>query len=363
MPRVNTAEIVLPILLAFLLPGPASVAQNGSTPELTVSRCWNNSEVSSGRFVAINSESLFVGTGDGEIAALSSAGRKLWESELGGRVNSNLLLSESSLLAVTSVAPGASGDSVDLLRSLSKTTGVTNWIAKLQPSARYALSEHAGQVIVAGTSGNLLAVDQKTGATKWSRAYGQLTADPVFARGRVLLAAGGGQLLTVSLDTGEVEATRKLPTSPTVIAETAVGQIVTGDDRGNVFLLNGTDKPVWKFKSGGAITRLFVVTDYVVAVSNDNFVYHLLLRNGDVDWKKRLSGRVAMAGVVNDDFVVTQSLDDPSIVFTDLVSGRTIGQIFVDPEEVLTGNIVYAGNLLYLVTNRGVRKVSVGDCA
>lgn len=362
MPRIlNPAKFLFLLIALAAIRADAQVAATAPA-ELSVSRCWTNAEIAGGKSAALESDTIFVGSAQGEIAAFSAGGRMLWSSELGGRVSSNLLITETSIIAVTSVIPAAGGEQVDLLRSLSKVTGVTNWIAKLAPASRYSLTVSNDDVVVVGSGGQILAVNQKSGAAKWNRTVPTLTAEPLFARGKVMIAVEGQQMLTVSLETGETENSRKLPGNASVIAENSLGQIVTGDERGNVFLLNGTDKPVWKFKSGGAITRLYVVIDYIVAVSNDNFVYHLLMRNGDVDWKRRLSGRVAGAGVVGDRYVVTQSLDDQSIVFTDLQTGKTAGQFFVETGEILSGNVVNSGSSVFLTTDRGLHRVSIEGC-
>jgi outer membrane protein assembly factor BamB len=362
MPRLQLAEIFLPIVLAFAPFAGTLAAQSVPATELSVSKCWSNSDIPGGRAVASDGESIFVGSGHGAIGSLTTQGRMLWSSELGGRINSNLLVSDTSLVAVTSVVPAASGESVDLVRSLSKVTGVTNWIAKVPTATKYSLGIQDGDIVVAASSGQLLSLSQKTGSVKWSRFVGVLTAEPVFTRGKILAAVEGQQLVTLSLDSGEIENTRKLPSNASVVVENGLGHAVMGDERGNVYLLNGTDKPLWKFKSGGAITRLYVVIDYIVAVSNDNFVYHLLARNGDVDWKKRLSGRVAGAGLIGDKLIVTQSLDDPSVVLTDLQTGKTAGQIFVEPGEALTANVFYSGAAAFLLTDRGVYRVGIDRC-
>ena len=68
-----------------------------------------------------------------------------------------------------------------------------------------------------------------------------------------------------------------------------------GDERGNVTLYsNGSDKPYWRFKSGGShIAYPGSRRRHYLPSSHDNFVYFLNERNGDVVWKKRMAAAIA----------------------------------------------------------------------
>ena len=97
----------------------------------------------------------------------------------------------------------------------------------------------------------------------------------------MIVATTAKQLFSVSLATGEIDSMRKMSYGVTALVETPSGEIIAGDERGNVSsLVNGNAKPYWKFKSGGEISAIFAVGEHLLVTSHDNFVYFLVSRNG-----------------------------------------------------------------------------------
>ena len=79
-----------------------------TTGEVDVAKCWTSTVGNGERFVS-DGIRIFVGGAGAQVDALSLDGKKMWSTELGGEIGSNLLPVDNSLFLVTSpvVAEGA----------------------------------------------------------------------------------------------------------------------------------------------------------------------------------------------------------------------------------------------------------------
>ena len=352
-------------LFIFTLFALVLTAAGQATPvsEITLSRCWVYPTTETGLALASDSAHVFIGADGAKVETLSPDGKKIWATELGGDLSSNLLPSEKGLLLATSTERPAGEKAASVLRSLSKETGITNWTLKLPDAERHFLGLNNGAVIIVSKSGTIESVDTTDGTIKWKRDIADgFVAEPVFSTAGVIVAAKANQIFSVSIATGEIESLRKSVYAVTSLGELASGEIVAGDERGNVLTLNGTDKPLWKFKSGGEISRIFVSGENILATSHDNFIYYLSARKGDVDWKKRLAGRVLQLANIADKYVVSMSFEENSAVFTDLATGKVAGQIVFGDGERLVSPPVSANGSIFMLTDRAAYSYSLSGC-
>lgn len=337
--------------------------QAKTAPEISISKCWAYAAVEAGIALSSDSTRVFIGTDGARVDTLSMDGKKIWSTELGGDLSSNLLPTEKGLLLATSTEGPASERPTSVLRSLSKETGITNWTIKLPSAERFFLGLHKGVVIVVAKSGTIQAVDPVDGSVRWKRDLADgFAVEPVFSNTKVIVAAKANQIFSVSLASGEIESMRKSAYPITSLAELPSGEIVAGDERGNISTLNGTDRPLWRFKSGGEISRIISTGENILAASHDNFIYYLEARNGDVDWKKRLGGRVLQIANIGDKYAVTMSFEENSAVFTDLSTGKVAGQVVFAAEEKLVAPPVTSNGSIYMLTDRAAYSYTLGNC-
>lgn len=327
--------------------------------EITLTRCWSYAVDGAGEFVSAGTVT-FVASSGGRIEALSADGKKLWASELGGEVSSNIVASESSVFVATSVVSTREST----LRSLSTATGVTNWTIKLPDSARHYLVKSNGSVNVVSTGGILQAVDEKTGSGKWQRNIAdKFDAQPAINGLKITLATGNKQLFDVSHSTGEIGSMRTMSHRLTALTSAANGYLFVGDERGNILShVNGSEKPSWKFKSGGEISHLAAAGDHVLAASHDNFVYAILAKNGHVEWKKRLSGRATNIAIVAGKYAIITSAEEQGAMLVELANGRVVSQTILGQGEAVIGAPLYANGQIYLLTNRSISGYSINGC-
>ena len=165
------------------------------------------------------------------------------------------------------------------------------------------------------------------------------------------------------LSSGEIDLMRKLNYGTTALGQLPTGEVIAGDERGNVTSLNGSDKALWRFKSGGGISNVFAAGQQLIATSHDNFVYFLLTSNGDVIWKKRMSGRVSQIGKVLDRYVLIASFEENSAVLTELSNGKAVGQTVFGEKETLVAPPVSVNGLILVLTDRAGYAYSLNGCA
>lgn len=358
LPKISLLFVICTLLAAYVF------GQAKPVGEIDLAKCWAYPAVG-GAVIATDGVFLFAGLGGGKVEGLSLDGKKLWASELGGEISSNILASGRGVFLATSTdsaKAGKPGESV--LRSLSKETGITNWTLKLPYADRHFLGIFNGSVIVVSKSGVIQSVDAKSGSVKWTREIAEgFSAGPVFTASNVYVAATGKQIFGVSLLTGEIESMRKMPYAITALTATAGGEIVAGDERGNVSSLSAAaDKTNWKFRSGGEISRVITVGDHLLVTSHDNFVYFLTGRNGGVAWKRRMSGRAAYVSNFTNKFAIISGVEENKAVFTDLSTRKMVGQIVFDPEENVASEAVSANGLIYILTGDAVYSYSLNGC-
>ncbi|MBK8467124.1 MAG: PQQ-binding-like beta-propeller repeat protein [Chloracidobacterium sp.] len=314
--------------------------------------------------IAADDSRVFLGLNGARIEALSRDGKKIWSSEFGGEISSNIIATDGSLFFATSeVAGETSKSSGSKLRWVSKDTGITNWTMTLPDTDRHYLGLFNGAVIVVSKNGALDAIDVRSGKVEWTRQIAEgFVGEPSFTASSVMLATTGKQILDVSLKNGEINSVRKFPFAVTALSAAENYVLILGDERGNVSASNGGDKPIWTFKTGGEISKVSAFDGHVLVASHDNFVYFLSSRNGGRIWKKRLSGRIGQISRVTERFALISSFEEREAVLTDIANGRVAGRIVFGENESLVARPIAANGLIFVLTNTAAYSYSLNGC-
>lgn len=181
-------------------------------------------------------------------------------------------------------------------------------------------------------------------------------------------AAGALVAHQLSVATGVPTATSGDPDPPTrsaapdktSVSASAGDTIILGNDAGLVTSLSGSG-PVWKFKTGGAISAVIAVGDRFVVISRDNFVYSLRARNGGLEWKRRMPGRIAHYAA-GKDYLLVSSFDQHGASLIDLSTGRVAGQLVLDGDDQIGLDPVIVGDKFVIGTNAGLSGYSLSGC-
>lgn len=359
-PQTIALAIALAMMALLTDAGQTSVdGSNGSHGEVTLSRCWNF-PVDDGRTVTVDATRVIVGSGGAKLEAFAMDGKKLWATELGGEIASNVLVGSGGVFMVTSAVNAGSGKGGGTARFLSLETGITVWTAKLPEADKYSLGFGTDSIIVVTSGGTIEAFATNTGATRWRRELAEgVVGEPRFNHANVYLASSAKQIFTVSLASGEIVAVTKMQFAPTAVSEIS-GDIFIGDERGNVTSLGRRDKANWNFKSGGKISAIVEVGGNLLAASNDNFVYLFSGRSGNVAWKKRLNERVSQIGAIDDRFAIVSGYEENGAHLMEINSGKTVGQLNFDGDEFAVARPVYSNGRVFILTNGAIYSFSMG---
>ena len=150
----------------------SSIALSAQTDEapFSLKKCWEypTSDLI-GRGLVSDVSKVYLSEVGARLEAVSiNDGKKLCFSDLGGEIVSNIAERETAVFVVSrSNEAAASKRSKTVLRSLSKETGITNWVTELEDAAIVYLGISNQTLIAVSDSGNIAAVDAGSGAVRW----------------------------------------------------------------------------------------------------------------------------------------------------------------------------------------------------
>ncbi len=366
MRRILTRQISF-ILIASLIIFPVVLSgQQSKFGDADITKCWSYlTEATPPLSISALNSHIFLGMPGGELESLNRNGRKLWSTDLGGTISSNIMPIKGSVLVVTTIA-GANRTRKEeaILRSLSSETGVPNWSRQMLASASHLLHPHRGWVIVVSSDGSVQALDAATGTAVWKvNVLSGLSANPIFTPSTMLVPSASKHIFTIDLSTGDIVSTRTVSHSITAIVGGPGGEVIAGDERGNIISLSSTnERPDWKFKTGGQISTFVRAGPNILAASHDNFVYSLVARSGHVLWKRRLAARAAILLNIDDRLGLLAAVEDQGTAIIDLKSGKVAGLMPRESGETFAGDLIVFEGLIVASTNRGVHGYSDGSC-
>jgi outer membrane protein assembly factor BamB len=365
MHRMPFPKILVFSLICLFLLYSSLLGQKRAAAEVDVAKCWSYSlGDAAGEQIVSDGNQVLLGLEGAKAEALSLDGRKIWSSEFGGQFKSNILTADGGLFLVNLTVSGDAtkpGDSK--LRSISKETGITNWTLPMPDASHYWLGKFNGAVIIVAKNGIIQSVDAKNGNMKWKREIPDgFVAEPLFNSAGVFVATTGNQIFGISMKAGEILSVRKVRFGITSLGETKSGELIAGDERGNVYSLDGNGKPIWTFKAGGQISNILASSDDFLVASHDNFVYFLRGRNGGRVWKLRLPGRVTGTTLYAGSYALISSFEEHRAMVVDLERGRIAGQAVFDDDETTVQTWPHSEQLIFVLTNKALNAYSVSGC-
>ena len=298
-------------------------------PEL-FSRCWDF-KVTPNLAVTpvLDSSVVYFVDVENKLLALDLVGAgRVWSSELGGEVVSNLLLSDPSLLLVTnSQVVDSTSAPKTFLRSVSRATGITEWRVEIKSSTGLWIGAYPNLIAAVGESGLVSAFSRNDGKLVWERELGAtVTTSPMFGTKGIALGTEAKDIFEVALTDGSLRPLWKSDYLPTALTMDTAGRLVVGDERGNVTAIAANGDRSWTFRNGARISSVLVDDSDYLASSNDNFVYRLT-RGGNVKWKRRLPGRLAQAPLLLDDVAVMSVSGGGGVFVLDVNKGKILDRI------------------------------------
>jgi outer membrane protein assembly factor BamB len=360
--KIGCISMCFSVILLMGFPGLLPAQTAAASPSLK--KCWEYATTElNDRGVAADTTTLYLSKHGGRLEAVSiDGGSRLWFSDLGGEIVSNIAESESAVFVVTR-SPGSAPKSV--LRSLSKTTGITNWVADVPDGDAVFLGSLKNSLIAVSGSGMVSAVNVSNGSARWTaNLKGKIAIEPSFSASEMMVATESKELVVVSLETGNVSFRKAVSYRPTAVLLTENSTGAWGDERGNLFLLDTvTQKPIWKLKQGAEVSGIDILGETLLATSNDNFAYSIALSDGNVRWKKRQPDRIFNPALLSAELIVLASRSGSLSAVLEKDHGKAVDQVSLAADEVMAQSPIAAGKTVFFPTGRGVLAYSFNGCS
>lgn len=331
---------------------------SGASP--VFSKCWEYKAVPDLKVNAVaDAENVYFLDSENKLHGVDiTLGTKLWSTDVGGSVISDLLIADDSILVVTgsTATPGVGSKSI--LWSISRQTGITEWHIDIALSAAVWLGSVGKNVVAVGSDGAASAVDAGKGELTWTAKVGSnVTSDPYFDEIGAAFGIARNEVVRIAGQDGSVRSLWKSKHIPTAVFVDTRGRMLVGDERGNLVSVSADGSRVWSFKNGARISRVLAYGGEYIAASNDNFVYDIS-RGGDVRWKRRLSGRVAGTPVVLGNNLIVSIVGAGAVYVLDLKNGKISNRVETG-DETTAGIAARLNGQGFVMT--GVRAVSYFD--
>jgi outer membrane protein assembly factor BamB len=356
--RHNLLLTLILMVSVGLCAAQATPPRSPKNGEVVFTKCWAYPlGERPGTILAGDASAAFVGTEGGGVIAVSPSGGKLWATDLGGEITSNIETAGDLLFVVTSAAGKTPAST---LRGVSRATGVARWSMNVAASSRQWIFTRPNTVFVISSDGTASSFEADSGKIRWS----SLLHGPVAAASSDLsrvLAATDRKILAVD-NTGRLE---EIPTDGIIagyIAAASAKDILIGDSRGAITLFGGRAKPLWRYRTGGAISNIIPGDDTIIVASHDNFVYSISAYRGSVVWKRRFPGRAAFLRSIDDNLLLVGMADGGDLVAVDAGHGRLAGQIAVGEGEHIAGISQAENGLFTILSDQTLYGYSTKGC-
>jgi outer membrane protein assembly factor BamB len=332
----------------------SALAQKGDDPILTLKMCWQYASVISDSQPVADANYVYIAEPGGRISAISVlTGNRVWSTELGGEVSSDIATDGANVYVVTNDASGGAH-----LRSLGIASGIPDWKFDYRPGTNVQIVEVGGSIVTSQRSGEVSAYRPGAARPDWTLTLPAKIARS-FGGSSILIATNDRKIHSIDVASGK----EKYVYSVDGDIETAItvgDDVLTGDGRGRVTkFVEGSRS--WRFRNGAKITALSETRRGIVVASADNFVYLVSDYNGDVIWKKRLPARVSGVMVTGDVAVVT-SVGESEAALIDLETGKFAGRFTLKDGELFIKAPIYAGGRFIFFTTSRVFAASQTPC-
>jgi outer membrane protein assembly factor BamB len=331
-------------------------------PSLAVRHLWSTRVGDAGKHmrvslgIAVDGETLYVGSRDGVVHAISSAdGRTQW------RADTELALSAGPGAGSGLVVLGTSDGEVV---ALDAADGRQRWKVRVSGEVLSAPLIAGDRVVVHTLDGRMRALSATDGTELWlveelvPRLSLRGAAAPVAAGDVVICGFDTGKLIAVSLARGEQlwQAQVSTPRGRTELerlADVDAAVRISGDDvyavgyQGRIVMLSLESGQVWWGRDASSYRGLAIDDDQVYVAASDGTVMALRRRDGSVVWQQEGLHQRGLGTPVVDGSAVVVGDFEGYLHWLDRDTGRFVARERPGDKPV-TAPVVAAGRLFAL---------------
>lgn len=359
--------------------------------------CWKlKYEESLNNTIASDNNSYLLTVGGAVKSLHSESGEKRWETDLGGEILSTPYIDGENVYiaskvnehykAVSNYGSEVSTDGNErniIIRSLSISSGVTIWQTNLKTNLnpeQIFLHVYKSILLIVDKNGNLNSICKNDGILKWRESLNvKLSAPPYFFANKAILGTFEKQLVILNLNEEKTYKKVELDVIPTAIyINNNDGSFIIGDQKGIVLStkMKKTDYEIskkeikeikeknngWKFRLGAAVSNISFTPKGLLITSLDNFAYLISSKEGNLIWKRRLTGRISDKLLVFDNYALLTTIANPIIFVLELSAGKLINEIVLEDEDLLIANPIKSMNKIIVPTSKGLYAFSSKEC-
>ncbi|MGC4082016.1 MAG: PQQ-binding-like beta-propeller repeat protein [Vicinamibacterales bacterium] len=219
------------------------------------------------------------------------------------------------------------------ITALQQTDGRVAWRLPFAAQLAVPLVWDNGWLIAADTSGTVFAFRATDGELIWRRDLGvRVNASPALAADRVYVPLQDGRVVSLDVSTGAEGWTRMLGGPPNDMLALD-DRIYVGSDDNYLYCLMARNGDVgWRWRTGGDVIGVPIVDDSrVYFVSRDNVLRALDRRSGAQRWKRALAARPTRGAVRAGDLLLVSGLT-PRVYSFAMKDGTPAGDIAASGE-------------------------------
>lgn len=357
----------LTIILLLLLSNSSQGSRNLQENELWTQPfqlCWAfPSDNIAVPFSASDNELIFIPSLLGEIKAIdSTSGKIIWETQLGGLINSNIVsngnniyVANKSTQATDSQNPNTKGITSVSLHSIDSKSGITIWKKSFNLETKTNLYIYEQSVIITSEDGYVANINQKDGTIIWEHDFKQPSPVISLYENSIIIGTSNKTIFLISGTDGKVSKEINIEDVPDNILISSKRRISYSNTKGFLYNLETlTGNIIWKRRFGGQITNITSTPNGLFISSIDNFIYLINENSGKIIWKRRLAARVTEKPFIRGDVAIVFAFGDSTSLFIDLKKGKIINSISLSDANYFVGNPFYSNNLLVFPTLSGL---------
>ena len=315
-----------------------------------------------------NENTFYIVDIEGEIGAFNLQNyEQIWNSKLGGETASNVLELKDTVFFITKVISDKS-QITHTMWSIDKSTGITKKHTSINGQGNFLLwKDINNNILIINKScylmmdsdlnifSEFICVDQNSDSLDSS-----LNKPFLDEKNNKLYLISVNQIFIVNLSS-KVSNSAKIykQTSPISSYTITDNQLLVGDEKGNLTLLNNADtNRSWKFRVGGKVSDIDILGDKVFVSSFDNFLYCLELTTGDLLWKKRFPGRITRVQKYDDNTISISNSYSDTIYYLSISSGLKNYKIII-PDTLSEERVIKSYQTTRLIINQHFNSLDI----